>query len=37
MEDLQIIDYYRDLNPDRKPYKWRKKNPLKKGRLDFLF
>ena len=36
MEDLQLIDYYRDLNPDRNPYTWGKKNPLKQGRLDFF-
>ena len=36
MEDLQLIDYYRVLNPDRKAYTWRKKNPLKQGRLDFF-
>ena len=36
MEDLHLIDYYRVLNPDRKAYTWRKKNPLKQGRLDFF-
>ena len=29
MEDLQLIDYYRVLNPDRKAYTWCKKNPFK--------
>ena len=33
MEDLQLIDYYRVLNPDRKAYTWRKQNPLKQGRF----
>lgn len=36
MEDLQLIDYYRVLNPDKKVYTWRKKNPLKQGRLDIF-
>lgn len=36
MEDLQLIDYYRVLNPDKKFYTWRKKNPLKQGRLDIF-
>ena len=36
MEDLQLIDYYRVLNPDRKAYTWRKKNPLKQGRPNFF-
>ena len=36
MEDLQILDYYRILNPDKKIYTWRKKNPLKQSRLDFF-
>ena len=35
MENLQLIDYYRVLNPDRKAYTWRKKNRLKQGRFDF--
>jgi hypothetical protein len=25
MEDLQLLDYYRILNPDKKVYTWRKK------------
>lgn len=36
MEDLQLIDYYRVLNPDKKVYTWRKKNPLKQDRLDIF-
>ena len=36
MEDLQLIDYYMVLNPGIKAYIWRKKNPLKQGRLDFF-
>lgn len=36
MEDLQLIDYYRVLNPDKKVYTWRKTNSLKQSRLDIL-
>lgn len=36
MEDLQLLDYYRVLHPDKKAYTWRKKNPLKQGRLDYF-
>ena len=36
MEDLQLLDYYRILNPDKKAYTWRKKNPLKQSRLDYI-
>lgn len=36
MDDLQLLDYYRVLHPDKKAYTWRKKNPLKQGRLDYF-
>ena len=36
MEDLQLLDYYRILNPDKRVYTWIKKNPLKQGRLDYI-
>ena len=36
MEDLQLLDYYRILNPDKKVYTWRKKNPFKQSRLDYF-
>lgn len=36
MSDLCLIDYYRILNPDKKAYTWRKRNPLKQGRLDYI-
>jgi exonuclease III len=36
MEDLQIIDYYRVLNPEKRVYTWRKKNPCRQGRLDYI-
>ena len=28
MEDLQLLDYYRILNPDKRVYTWIKKNNL---------
>ena len=36
MSDLDLIDYYRVLNPDKKMYTWRKKNPMKQGWLDYF-
>lgn len=29
MDDLQLVDYYRVLNPGKKIFTWRKKNALK--------
>ena len=36
MDDLQLVDYYRIMNPNSKAYTWRKRNPLKQGRLDYI-
>lgn len=36
MKDLQLVDYYKILHPDRRIYTWRKKNPLKQSRLDYI-
>ena len=36
MDDLDIIDVYRELHPDRRRYTWRRKNPTKLARLDFF-
>lgn len=36
MKDLQLVDYYRILNPSKKVFTWRKRNPLKQGRLDYI-
>ena len=36
MSDLQLVDYYRVLNPDKKVFTWKRKNPLKQGRLDYI-
>lgn len=36
MNDLNLIDYYRILNPGRKIYTWRRKNPVKQGRIDYI-
>lgn len=29
MDDLHLLDYFRILNPDKRAYTWRKKNPFK--------
>lgn len=36
MDDLQLVDYYRVLNPGKKIFTWRKKTPLKQSRLDYI-
>ena len=36
MNDMNLVDYFRVLNPDKKIYTWHKKNPTKHGRLDFF-
>lgn len=36
MDDLHLLDYFRILNPDKRAYTWRKKKPLKQGRLDYI-
>ena len=36
MDDLQLLDYFRVLNPDKKAFTWRKKNLLKQNRLDYI-
>ena len=36
MDDLQLLDYFRVLNQDKKVCTWRKKNPLKQSRLDYI-
>ena len=34
MFDLQLLDYYRTLNPDKKLFTWGEKNPF--NRLDYI-
>ena len=36
MNDLNLVDYFRILNPDKRVYTWHKKNPFKQGRLDYI-
>ena len=36
IEDLDLLDIYRELHPDTHRYTWRKKNPRKMARLDFF-
>ena len=36
IEEFDLIDLFRYFNPDKKRYTWRRKNPLKQARLDYL-
>ena len=36
MDDSQLLDYYRILNPDKKVFTWRRKTPFKQARLDYI-
>lgn len=36
METLDLIDIFRENNPTLRRYTWRKRNPIKQGRLDFF-
>ena len=36
METIDIIDPFRESNPQLKRYTWRRRNPLKQARLDFF-
>ena len=36
VNDLDLIDIYRTLNPQTKRYTWRRKNPLKQSRLHLF-
>ena len=36
MEELDILDVFRELHPDRQRYTWRRKNPTKMARLDYF-
>ena len=36
MDDLQLLDYFRVLNPDKKVFYLVKKSPLKQSRLDYI-
>ena len=36
MLELDLTDIWRENNPDCKRYTWRKANPLKHSRLDYL-
>ena len=36
MEDLQLSDIWRELNPDCRRFTWRRNNPLQQARLDFF-
>ena len=36
MNDLDLTDSFRNLNPTLKRFSWRKKNPIKQARLDYI-
>ena len=36
MEELNLIDIFREMNPDSRKYSWRKPNELKFARLDYF-
>jgi len=36
MADSCLIDSYRKLNPDSKRFTWRRRNPIKRARLDLF-
>ena len=36
METNDIIDSFRESNPQLKRYTWRRRNPLKQAKLDFF-
>ena len=36
MENYNLIDVYRQYNPEKRRYTWRRKNPIKQARLDFF-
>ena len=36
MLDLNIVDYYRVIFPEKRSFTWRKRNPIKQARLDYF-
>ena len=36
MENLNLVDIYRELHPDTLRYSWKRKNPLQQARLDYF-
>ena len=37
LDNKHILDSYRAIHPETKRYTWRKKNPPKQARLDYIF
>ena len=35
-DNLNLIDIWREMNPDKRRYTWRKNNPFQQSRLDFF-
>ena len=36
IEKQNLCDVYRNLNPEKRRYTWRRKNPIKQARLDYF-
>ena len=36
MSELDLIDIFRELNPEKRRFTWRRKNPIKQARLDYF-
>ena len=36
IEENNLFDTFRELQPSQRRYTWRRKNPLKQSRLDFF-
>ena len=36
MSELDLIDMFRELNPEKRRFTWRRKNPIKQARLDYF-
>ena len=36
ISELDLVDMFRKLNPEKRRFTWRRKNPIKQARLDFF-
>ena len=36
MSELDLIDMFRELNPEKRRFTWQRKNPIKQARLDYF-
>ena len=35
-DNLSLVDVWREINPEKRRYSWRRNNPLQQARLDFM-